>query len=162
MPLVVRDAAIADAAAVRLVAAAAWNDTYAGLLLPSTIAAFVDNAYAIERLERRIDVHTFLVVEDGGSIVAFADAVIEPDRLNLVAIYALPEQRRRGAGSALLARVRARFPTLPVSADVLAGNRKGEGFYERLGFVPREEIEVDLFGERAVERRWWLDATLDA
>jgi GNAT superfamily N-acetyltransferase len=156
----VHDAAIADAAAVRLIAAAAWHNTYAGLLSPSTIAAFVDNAYAIERLERRIDRHTFLVFEHAGSIVAFADAVVEPDRVNLVAIYALPEHRRRGAGSALLAAIRARFPGVSIAADVLVGNRKGEGFYERRGFIPGEEIETDLFGERVVERRWWLDSGL--
>ncbi|HEX2754584.1 MAG TPA: GNAT family N-acetyltransferase, partial [Candidatus Limnocylindrales bacterium] len=150
-----------DAASVRDVAEAAWRDTYAGLLSASTIETFIDGAYSIDRLQRRIDRHTFLVVEEEGSITAFADAVIEADRLNLVAIYALPDRRGRGAGTGLLEALRARFPGLPVTADVLVGNRKGEVFYERRGFVPREEIEADLFGEPAVERRWWLDARLD-
>ena len=45
-------------------------------------------------------------------------------------------------------------PGQPISADVLDGNRKGETFYEARGFVPRERLEADLFGEPVVERRW--------
>jgi hypothetical protein len=56
----------------------------------------------------------------------------------------------------LLAALRSRFPDLPVAADVLSGNVKGEAFYERRGFFPRETLEVDLFGEPVLERRWWL------
>jgi GNAT superfamily N-acetyltransferase len=152
----VRDALSGDAAAVRAVAAAGWRDTYTGLFAAATIESFVASAYSVERLERRIAGHTFLVVEDGHGIVAFADAIPEPDRLNLVAIYALPEWRGRGAGTALLDTLRERFPDLPIAADVLAGNRKGETFYEHRGFEPRERLEEDLFGEAVLERRWWL------
>ena len=80
--------------------------------------------------------------------------------MNLAALYALPASLGRGAGTKLLTELRARFPDLPIVADVLVGNRTGEAFYERRGFVPREAIEEDLFGEHAVERRWWLDARL--
>jgi GNAT superfamily N-acetyltransferase len=154
----VRDALGRDAAAVRDVASAAWRDTYAGLLGAATIESFVASAYSIERLERRIAGHTFLVVEDGHAVVAFADAIREPDHVNLVAIYALPEWRGRGAGTALLDLLRARFPDLPIAADVLVGNAKGETFYEHRGFVPRERLEEELFGEAVLERRWWLGA----
>jgi GNAT superfamily N-acetyltransferase len=155
----VRSAVVADAAAVRAVAASAWRDTCAGLLKTATIEGFIDRSYSIERLEWRIARHTFLVVEAGDRVVAFADAVEEPDRLNLVAIYVLPEVRGQGAGTLLLESLRARFPRLPIAADVLTGNRKGEIFYERRGFRPRETLEAELFGEPVVERRWWLDVS---
>ena len=157
----IRDALAADASAIQSVADAAWRDTYARLLQPATIEAFVSGAYSVDRLERRIATHTVLVAEDGDGVVAFADAMPNNDRLDLVAIYVRPDRRRRGAGRLFLAELRGRFPGLPIAADVLDGNRKGEGFYERLGFVPRETIETDLFGEPVVERRWWLDARLD-
>jgi GNAT superfamily N-acetyltransferase len=160
--MIVRVAGPDDAIAVRAVAAAAWRATYAGLLSGRTIDTFIDVAYSIDRLQRRIDRHTFLVVEDAGSIIAFADASPEDGRVNLGAIYADPHRRGEGAGTMLLAELRSRFPGLPITADVLRGNRKGEIFYERRGFVPREEIESDLFGEPVVERRWWLTATLEA
>jgi len=152
----VRDALSGDAAAVRDIATAAWRATYAGLLADATIESFVASAYSIERLERRIAGHTFIVAEFEREVVAFADAIQQPDRLYLVAIYALPEWRGRGAGTALLDILRERFPDLPIAADVLEGNRKGETFYEHRGFVPRERLDEELFGESVLERRWWL------
>jgi hypothetical protein len=41
---------------------------------------------------------------------------------------------------------------------VLAGNRKGEVFYEARGFEPREVVEEQLGDELVSERRWWLPA----
>jgi hypothetical protein len=43
-------------------------------------------------------------------------------------------------------------------ADVLAGNRKGEPFYEARGFEPRETLDEQLGGELVAERRWWRPA----
>jgi GNAT superfamily N-acetyltransferase len=156
MPPKVRDAVAADAAEVRAVASSAWRDTYGDLLRPATVEAFVEAAYSVEMVERRIDRSTFLVAEDGDRIIAFANAIEGPDRLNLAAIYALPERRGEGAGTLLLTALRTRFPTLPIAADVLSGNRIGEAFYKRRGFAPREVLENQLFGESVVERRWWL------
>jgi len=154
--MTVREAAPSDAEAVRVVASVAWHDTYADLLAASTIEAFLAAAYSVEMIEQRMARDAWLVVESGAQIVAFADAVGEPGHLRVAAIYALPEWRGRGAGTMLLAALRSRFPDLPVSADVLVGNRKGEVFYEHRGFVPHETLQVDLFGESVVERRWWL------
>lgn len=152
----VRDALPNDAAEIRAIASAAWHDTYAGLLRASTIDAFIEAAYSVEMLERRIDRDTFLVVEEEGRIIAFANAVPGDDAVSLAAIYALPKDRGQGVGTLLLEALRSRFPGLPIAADVLTGNRKGEVFYERRGFVPREILRVQLFGEPVVERRWWL------
>jgi len=69
--------------------------------------------------------------------------------------------RGRGAGTALLWTLLRVLPALPMSADVLAGNRKGEVFYERRGFVARETMEAELFGEPVVERRWWRVLEVD-
>jgi len=162
MALRVREAKADDAAAIGVVAAAAWRDTYAGLLADATIEAFIGAAYSTERLEQRIARDVVLIAEDDHGLVAFADALPERDRLTLLALYADPARRRQGAGTLLLRTLRARHPRLPVVADVLEGNRKGEAFYERRGFVPRETRDESLFGERAVERRWWLAATIDS
>jgi GNAT superfamily N-acetyltransferase len=152
----VRDAVPTDADGIQAVASAAWHDTYAGLLRASTIDAFVEAAYSVEMLERRIARHTFLVAEQEGRIIAFANAVIGDDVVNLAAIYALPNSRGHGVGTMLLAALTSRFPGLPIAADVLTGNRKGEVFYEHRGFAPREILQAELFGEPVVERRWWL------
>jgi GNAT superfamily N-acetyltransferase len=163
VPLVafmVRQAALGDAPAISLVAAAAWRDTYAGMLRPNTIETFIERAYAIDRLERRIDRDVVLLAVRDDEVVAFCDAAEAESEvgvhIDLYAIYALPEVRGQGAGTALLTELQARFPSKPIAAEVLVGNRKGEVFYERRGFVPRERIDTELFGEPVVERRWWL------
>ncbi|MDQ3552846.1 MAG: GNAT family N-acetyltransferase [Chloroflexota bacterium] len=138
-------------------ASAAWSDTYAGLLRAETIVAFLRSAYSPERLVTRITSNHLYVALDDGPVVAFADARVLPERIALEAIYALPQLRTHGAGTALLEALFAALPPLPMTADVVAGNRKGEIFYERRGFVPRETLPADLFGEAVVERRWWRD-----
>jgi GNAT superfamily N-acetyltransferase len=160
MSFSVRSAIAADAPAIARVAGAAWRDTYAGLLRSDTIETFIERAYSIDRLERRIDHDTFLVAIRDGELGAFCDAAEAESEagayVDLYALYALPEVRGQGAGTTLLTELRARFPSLAIAAEVLVGNRKGEVFYERRGFVPRERIDTELFGEPVVERRWWL------
>jgi ribosomal protein S18 acetylase RimI-like enzyme len=157
--IVVRDASAADIEDVRSVAAAAWRDTYAGLLSEATIEGFLARSYSVERVARRVSTDTFLLATAAdGSVVAFANAREAEGHLHLLAIYASPAWRGRGAGSALLRELRTRFPTQRISAEVLRGNRKGEAFYEARGFVPGEIVEAELFGEPLVERRWWLAA----
>jgi GNAT superfamily N-acetyltransferase len=156
--LVVRDATADDIEAVRSIAAAAWRDTYAGLIGESTIEAFLERSYGVERVTRRIRDDTFLLaVTEDGAVVAFANAREAEGYLHLLAIYADPGRRGGGAGTALLDELRRRFPGEAIAAEVLRGNRKGETFYEARGFVPRETVEADLFAERIVEQRWWLD-----
>lgn len=154
--IAVRDATVADIDAIAGVAAAAWRDTYEGLLAPATIEAFISRAYSAERLARRVDGDEFLVGLADGDVVGFADAFPAADRLTLAAIYVDPARQGSGIGTQLLGELRRRHPGVPVVADVLAGNRKGETFYERRGFEARETIEGDLLGEPVVERRWWL------
>jgi GNAT superfamily N-acetyltransferase len=154
----IRRATQGDVASVMTVAAAAWRDTYEGLLRPETIEGFIERAYSPQRVQTRIANDHFYVATGPSGIVAFADALERADRLELLAIYALPEFRRQGAGTALLRKLLDLFPVLDISADVLEGNRKGEVFYERRGFSPRETIQLTILDEPVVERRWWRAA----
>lgn len=154
----VRRAGADDVPAIMAVAADAWRDTYAGLLSSDTIERFIERAYSRERVELRVTEHHFYVAEGAEGVVAFADAIERDDRLELAAIYALPNVRGRGSGTALLRKLLELFPGRDISADVLENNRKGEVFYERRGFAPRERVEATLFDEAVVERRWWRPA----
>ena len=142
-----------------VVAAAGWRDTYAGLLKPETIESFIEGAYSAERVEARVSDDHFYVAEGPDGITAFVDALERDDRVELTAIYVLPEWRGQGAGTALLDVLAVLFPDRDISADVLDGNRKGEVWYERRGFSPRERLEATLLGEPVVERRWWRFAS---
>jgi GNAT superfamily N-acetyltransferase len=154
----IRPARADDVDAVIEVADLAWRDTYGGLLKPETIQGFIERAYSPQRVSARVAEDHFYVAEGENGIVAFVDAIERPDRVDLVAIYAMPEIRGRGAGTALLTTIVGLFPRRDISADVLIGNKKGEIFYERRGFNPRETFETTLLGEAVVERRWWRDA----
>ena len=91
-------------------AAAAWRDTYAGLLKSETIERFIERAYSPERVASRITEDQFYVAEDSTGIVAFADALEREDRLDVLALYALPDRRNQGAGTALLRELLSSFP----------------------------------------------------
>jgi GNAT superfamily N-acetyltransferase len=154
----VRRATPSHAPAIRDIAHAAWRDTYRGLLRDETIEWFLERAYSHERVDLRIERHETWVAELDGAVRAFAETAVEPDRVTLVAIYADPSHRGHGLGTALLGTVLEAHPDLPVAADVLNGNRKGEAFYEARGFEPREAVEEQLGDELVSERRWWLPA----
>jgi len=156
MGIEIRDATAADVPAIGAVARAAWRETYAEHLRRETIEGFLERAYSPARIERRVGSDTFLLALEDGKVVAFCDARELEDRVALLAIYALPERRGAGSGTAMLAELRRRFPGRWIAAEVLEGNRKGEIFYERRGFEPRERLDDELFGEPIVERRWWL------
>ena len=153
----VRRATGSDAPAVRRIAHAAWRATYRGLLRDETIEGFLERAYTDDRVDLRIERHEMWVVEADSTVALFAETAIEPDRVTLVAIYADPDRRGLGLGSAALAAIRTAHPDAPIVADVLVGNEKGETFYAARGFVPREAIDEQLGAELVHERRWSLE-----
>lgn len=154
----VRRATASDVPAIRAIAHDAWRGTYAGLLRAETIEWFLARAYSDERVALRVERHETWVAERDGVVAAFAETAIETDRVTLVALYADPGVRRAGLGSALLDAIVGAHPELPIVADVLAGNRKGETFYEARGFEPRETLDEQLGAELVAERRWWRPA----
>lgn len=157
--IVVRAATPDDAAAIRDVATAAWRSTYAGLIADESIERFIASAYTIERVATRIERHVVLVAgETAGIVEAFAESVAQDDHVQVVAIYARPDARGRGLGTALLERVVALHPGEDLAADVLVGNDLAEPFYAARGFEPGELLTDEIAGEEIEERRWWLRA----
>jgi len=154
--IAVRRATPSHAPAIRAIADAGWRTTYGDLLLPETIDWFLERAYSEDRVGIRIERHETWVAELDGAVSAFAESEVLPDRVALVAMYANPERRGRGLGTALLGAITDSHPGLPVSADVLVGNAAGETFYVARGFVPEEDVDEQLGDELVHERRWWL------
>jgi GNAT superfamily N-acetyltransferase len=152
----VRRATPSHAPAIHAIADAAWRATYRDLLREETIERFLERAYSEDRVGLRIERHETWVAELDGAVSAFAESEILGERITLVAIYADPELRGMGLGTALLRAIMDAHPGLPVAADVLAGNAAGETFYVARGFVPEEDIDEELDGEHVRERRWWL------
>jgi ribosomal protein S18 acetylase RimI-like enzyme len=141
-PVVVRDAAPADADAIAAVARASWADTYRDIFEPDFIERFLEENYAVASLRagatraaERDDAH-FLVAERDGAIIAFAQYGIGPRGPELFRIYADPAHYGTGAGSALLAKLHRRLDGRVESyvLDVHSRNARGRAFYDRHGF----------------------------
>lgn len=160
----VRPAEAADAPAIRDVAVRAWWATYAGRMADETIERFLAAAYSEERIAVRIERHEVLVAgvsQDGKpwpTVAAFAEVATHEDHLQLVSIYAMPETRGRGLGTALIEAIVAAHPAEDLAADVLIDNALAEPFYAARGFEPGEELTDEIAGELVRERRWWRRA----
>jgi ribosomal protein S18 acetylase RimI-like enzyme len=153
----VRPATAADVEPIRAIAIASWRATYAGLIDADAIERFLAAAYAPERVFVRLERHDVLVAAFGEDerLAAFAETEARHDHLQLVGIYALPEARGRGLGSALLDAILKSRPHMPIAADVLVGNVLGEPFYVARGFEPGQLLVEEIAGEPIQERRWW-------
>ena len=151
-----RRAQRADLIGIGRVADAAHWDAYSGLLGPAAIGALLRRDFAPSALRRRLLRGGVLVAVEAGVVVGFADAVVEGDRVRLRALGTDPERRHARVAASLLEAVRGLAPALPVCADVLLGCIPVEGYLEAQGFVPGEVFDSSVFGELAVERRWWL------
>jgi GNAT superfamily N-acetyltransferase len=152
----VRRAAKDDLVPIHRVAHAAMWDSFAGLLKPSTITAVLERQFSPSNLRRRLLAGRIVVAtrSDRG-VVGFADVSLREDRVEMKALSTLPEERRRGVGTAMLREIRTLAEGRPLCADVLLGNLDGERFFEATGFVPGEVIHRHLMEEEVVERRWW-------
>src|SRR3990170_729249 len=144
-----------DLVAIGRVAGAGFWETYTGLLKPDTIGRMLAADYSPSAVARRLLRGGLVVAEEEAGIAGFVDAVPAGEAFGVSAIVTDPSRRRCGIGRALIGEVLRRHGALPLSADVLLGNLDAEGFFERLGFVPGEIVQVSLFEEEVVERRWW-------
>jgi GNAT superfamily N-acetyltransferase len=151
----VRSATTADLPAIVCIGHEAWRDSYGDLLDTTTIDRYLSASYSLDGICTRLDDHPIFVAADADHVAAFADIIMEPDRIIVAEICTIDEWRRHGLASKLIDEAQQLGPDLPVSADVVLGNQAAECFYEQLGFVPGETVQIDFFGQHVVQRRWW-------
>jgi ribosomal protein S18 acetylase RimI-like enzyme len=147
----VRQATLADAAALGRVHVAAWRAAYAGVM-PAAFLAGLDPERFRQRWERWLgEGATALVVESAGEIAGFclygrsrdADAVRSVGEI--IAINLDPAFWRRGLGRALLlesvARLRREFGE--ATLWVVRENDRARRFYEALGWQADGAVRTD-------------------
>jgi GNAT superfamily N-acetyltransferase len=155
MEFAIREANLADAAAIAHVHVASWKTTYSGVV-PD---AYIDSLNQVERTQTweewfRTAPMSVFVAEDAAGIFGFANGgairgqVGEPGEYDaeLYAIYLLQASQRRGAGRALtqaLASSLARKGFRSMVVWVLEQNPAVQ-FYQCLGAVPvaRQNIQI--------------------
>lgn len=151
----VRDANHSDLANVAVIADISLTAAYRELLSHATLRRYLSATYSPSALAHRLADHPIFVVEIEREICAFADAFIQDGGIVIAEICTLPSRRRQGCGRQLVYHLSHMDTSLPVSADVLLGNDAGERFYESMGFVPGEIVQLQMFDAHIVEQRWW-------
>ncbi|MEE6280631.1 GNAT family N-acetyltransferase [Georgenia sunbinii] len=149
-PFFVREAAPPDADQIAATHAAAWRETYTGLVPEQVLAemAAAGPARWAADLAEPQGRSTWIGVErESGGVVAVAVAEamgpghVRPLRLSV--LYVLQRCHGRGLGRVLLERA---LGDAPAYLWVAEGNESAERFYRRNGF--------GLDGTRHVEERW--------
>ena len=138
----IREAELADVAAIADVCARATRQAYQGLVTDDYIARVVTHWYGHERLRREIFATPlwfgFVVATTGTGIVGVAGSGWGEDEAELFTLYVDPAWHRRGIGRALIDHEAARARgagAARLDVAVLPGNTPAFRFYERCGFT---------------------------
>ena len=141
-------ATAADVPLIRELAFKVWPQTYAPILTPAKIEYMLDLMYSAKSLENQMkDGATFIIVYEDNEPVGFASyQEMKPTIFKLHKIYVLPNQQGKGTGSFIINDIIAAIQPGGATALQLQVNRgnKARSFYEKLGFMIIEEIDLDI------------------
>lgn len=151
----VRTATTADLPAIVSIGFSAWKSTYDDLLDAETVDRYLTNSYSLDGICLRLEDHAILVADHTDDVAAFADVIVEADRIIVAEVCTADRWRRSGFATELIEEAQSLDPDLPITSDVVLGNHGAEHFYERRGFVPGETVQTNFFGQQIVQRRWW-------
>lgn len=138
-----------DTKQVQHVAKTSWNATYEGIYPHEVQGNFLKSAYNDEMMKRRMERSLMLVAEEDGKVVGFANfsPVKEGGKVELYAIYLLPEVQGKGIGTSLLnERIEQLDGVKEIYINVNRDNAIGRAFYEAKGFKAVEELDEDFEG----------------
>ena len=144
----VRQATQNDVVAIRDVATKAWYNTYLNIYAGSMVNELLAASYNETHLRKRLTEQLFLVVEEVGEIVSFAN-FIYGEELYLSAHYVRPESQHKGYGTSLLEeglkRFKERYDTVYLEVD--NKNRHGIDYYKDHGFTILRSYQPEMYGE---------------
>lgn len=138
-----------DIVAVQEVARTTWNSTYEEIIPLDVQANFLNMAYNPDQLKKRMEGSLFLVAEEMGRIIGFANfSFVQPDgAAELGAIYLHPQFQGKGLGTALMEEGIRLLPGVKsIFINVEKENWSGLSFYAAKGFQVVEEFNEDFDG----------------
>lgn len=144
----VREATPADVVSIRDVATKAWYNTYLNIYAARTVNELLAAAYNEQHLTKRLKDQLFLVAEEDGEIVGFAN-FINGSELFLSAHYVRPESQRKGYGTDLLEAGLKHFKGQydAVYLEVDNQNTEGVEYYKQHGFELVRPYHHEMYGE---------------
>lgn len=150
----IRHAEKDDVKEIRRVAMESWLDTYKGLLSEEAIRDVVDDWYDTHELLEQVNDPVFFVAVKEDNLVGFIHASVD-EKSHLHRLYIKPDYQRKGLGTELYRKMEDKLESYQVDKielEVLSGNEKGLGFYRDKGFEEKSEREVELKGEKVLEK----------
>ncbi|MFC4551699.1 MULTISPECIES: GNAT family N-acetyltransferase [Halorussus] len=159
----IREAEPDDVDGLREVARRSLHASYDDVLNDDVIEQAVENWYADDQMDDELaeeDV-LYLVAEAGDEVVGFSQSLVLPDDPagTILWLHVDPNNRDQGLGSTLLKRTQSALSEAGVeriSANVLAGNKHGNRFYQDNGFEKVSDREAEIGGERYTENVYAL------
>jgi len=147
----VRRVEAGDLEAVRRVLVDTWHHTYDASLGAARVTEITDSWHSIESLRSELGrpAHAFLLVEQGGDVVATGFASRAGDLVIVRRLYVLPQHQGAGHGAALLDALIAEVgPGTAVELEVAVTNARAIAFYEARGFRLGERRADDFVMRR--------------
>ncbi|MFY3790883.1 GNAT family N-acetyltransferase [Ureibacillus sp. MALMAid1270] len=149
MDIIIRKARYEDTKQVQHIANESWHATYEGIIPLEVQDNFLNSAYNDEQMKLRLERSILYVAEVTGEVVGFANYsfVQKGGKVELGAIYLLPEFQGKGIGSALLQQAITELEGVKeIYINVERDNKIGRNFYEAKGFEFVKEFEDELDG----------------
>jgi ribosomal protein S18 acetylase RimI-like enzyme len=146
--LTIQKATVADIPLIRRLTFQVWPQTYAPILSQSQIDYMLDMMYSEASIRKQMeDGSQFIFVYEGEEPVGFACyQELKPGAWKLHKIYVLISQQGKGTGKFMVDHVIGEIGKKGAITLELQVNRnnKAKTFYEKLGFVEREMIKLDI------------------
>jgi ribosomal protein S18 acetylase RimI-like enzyme len=144
----IRKATVEDIPLIRRLTLQVWPQTYAPILSRAQIDYMLDMMYSEVSLKKQMeDGCRFIFVNEGEKPVGFACyQELKAGKWKLHKIYVLISQQGKGTGKFMIDHVISEIRQQGATTLELQVNRnnKAKGFYEKLGFVERETIKLDI------------------
>ncbi len=146
--LSIRSASVNEIALIRELALEVWPKTYASILSQQQIEYMLEMMYSESSLQQQMtEGAQFIFVNDGDEPVGFASyQEVKRSIFKLHKIYVLPSQQGKGTGRFVIDHILNTIKNQGATALQLQVNRGNNArfFYEKLGFVVIEEIDLDI------------------
>lgn len=145
----IKKATVADIPLIRELTYRVWPQTYISILTQEQIDYMLEMMYSTSSLQKQItsDGCQFIIVYDNGNPVGFASySEEEPQRWKLNKIYVLQNQQGKGTGKYVINYILEEIKKQSGTSLFLQVNQhnKAKTFYERLGFVETDFINLDI------------------
>ncbi|MES1218929.1 MAG: GNAT family N-acetyltransferase [Bacteroidota bacterium] len=144
----IRNASLEDIPLIRQLTFGVWPQTYADLLSREQINYMLDMMYSESSLQKQMSNGSqFIFVYDNEEPVGFAAYFLkEPSIFKLDKLYILPSQQGKGTGRFVIDHIIGTIKKKEATALQLQVKRdnKAKSFYDKLGFVVINEINLDI------------------